>query len=75
MSAALSLYVRAGAGYALFFPSKLLPSGDILLFGGPGVEYFTHLRHFSVAFEVTASYLLSSGSFGFAVTPNLRYAF
>jgi hypothetical protein len=69
------IYARAGAGLALFSPKLLLPDSDILVFAGPGVEYYTRLRHFSVGIEVTGSYLVSSGSFGFAVSPNLRYAF
>lgn len=68
-------YVRGGAGAALFWPPQLLPRPDILVFGGPGVEYFTRLRHFSIGVELTGSFLLLSGSFGFALTPNLRYAF
>ena len=69
------LYVRAGAGVALFSPSQLLPAPDVLLFAGPGVVYHTRLRHFSVGLEVTGTMLVASGSLGFAVTPNLRYAF
>jgi len=69
------LYVRAGVGMALFSPRQLLPTPDILVFGGPGVEYYTRLRHFSIGVELTGSYLINSSSFGFAVTPNLRYAF
>jgi hypothetical protein len=69
------IYVRAGAGYALFRPKQLLPDPDILVFAGPGLEYYTRLRHFSVGIEVTGSFLVKSQSFGFAVTPNLRYAF
>jgi hypothetical protein len=69
------LYVRGGAGYASFSPKLLLPDSDILVFAGPGVEYYTRLRHFSVGIELTGSFLVSSGSFGFAVSPNLRYAF
>lgn len=69
------IYARAGAGYALFSPKQLLPDSDILVFAGPGVEYYTRLRHFSVGLELTGNYLVKSGSFGFAVTPNLRYAF
>ncbi|HZH02522.1 MAG TPA: adventurous gliding motility protein CglE [Myxococcaceae bacterium] len=68
-------YVRAGAGYALFRPKALLPDPDILVFAGPGVEYYTRLRHFSVGVEVTGSLLVSSSSFAVAVTPNLKYAF
>jgi hypothetical protein len=69
------IYARAGVGLAMFSPKLLLPDSDILIFVGPGVEYYTRLRHFSVGLEVTGSYLVSSGSIGFAVTPNLRYAF
>jgi hypothetical protein len=69
------LYVRAGAGVALFSPRALLPDPDVLLFAGPGVTYHTRLRHFSVGLEVTGTFLVASGSAGFAVTPNVRYAF
>jgi hypothetical protein len=69
------IYLRGGAGYAIFSPKLLLPDPDILVFAGPGVEYYTRLRHFSVGVEVTGSFLVQSQSFGFAVTPNLRYAF
>jgi hypothetical protein len=69
------IYARAGAGLAMFSPKLLLPDSDILVFAGPGVEYYTRLRHFSVGLEITGSYLVSSGSIGFAVSPNLRYAF
>jgi len=68
------LYLRGGAGYAKFYPTALL-APDALLFAGPGIEYFTRIRHFSIGFEVNGSYLLNSKTFGFALTPNLRYAF
>ncbi|WP_338265080.1 adventurous gliding motility protein CglE [Corallococcus caeni] len=69
------IYARAGVGYAMFSPKKLLPDSDILVFAGPGVEYYTRLRHFSVGLEVVGNYLASKGAFGFAVAPNIRYAF
>ena len=69
------VYLRAGAGYAMFFPRQLLPDADILVFGGPGVEYYTRLRHFSVGIELTGTFLVNSGAMGVSVTPNLRYAF
>ncbi|WP_224246228.1 adventurous gliding motility protein CglE [Hyalangium gracile] len=69
------IYARAGAGFAMFSPKLLLPDSDILVFAGPGVEYYTRLRHFSVGLEVTGSYLISSGTVGFALMPNLKYAF
>ena len=69
------IYLRAGAGYAKFYPTALLPRTDILLMGGPGIEYFTHIRHFSIGFEVAGSYLARAKTYGFAITPTLRYAF
>lgn len=69
------LYLRGGAGYTMFAPNNLLDRSDVLVFAGPGVEYYTRLRHFSVGFEVAGTYLMTSGAFGFAVMPNLRYAF
>jgi hypothetical protein len=71
----LWLYARGGGGLAMFSPSALLPTSDVFLFVGPGVEYFTRLRHFSVGLELTGSYLVGSGTLGFALTPNLRYSF
>jgi hypothetical protein len=67
-------YARGGIGYARFYPSALMLP-DALVFAGPGIEYFTRIRHFSIGFEVTGSYLLKSKTFGFALAPNLRYAF
>jgi hypothetical protein len=69
------IYVRGGAGFVLFSPKTLLPDPDVMAFGGAGVEYFTRLRHFSIGVEVDAAFLVASASLGFAITPNLRYAF
>lgn len=69
------LYVRAGAGFSLYSPKVLLPDPDVLVFGGAGVEYYTRLRHFSIGLELSGALLVPSSTFGFAVTPSLRYAF
>lgn len=69
------LYVRGGAGFALFSPKTLNLPSDVFVFAGPGVEYYTRLRHFSIGLEVTGSILVGTQSLGFAITPNLRYAF
>jgi hypothetical protein len=69
------IYLRGGAGYEMFFPKALLPNADVLTFAGPGLEYYTHLRHFSIGLEVAGSYLVKSGALGFWVAPNVRYAF
>lgn len=69
------IYARGQAGYTLWRPKALLPDADIQLGVGPGVEYFTRLRHFSVGLEVLGTYLLDSGTTGVLVLPNVRYAF
>lgn len=69
------LYVRVGAGYVLYQPKTLLPIPDVLVFAGPGVEYFTRLRHFSIGLEANFVFMALTQSFGFTVTPMLRYAF
>jgi opacity protein-like surface antigen len=71
----LWLYAKGGAGYVLFQPSSLLNYSDIFLFGGLGLDYFTHLRHFSIGIEADFSYFVTSSSPGIAVLPNVRYAF
>lgn len=69
------IYVRGGVGYVFFVPRALVPGSDVFISAGPGVEYFTRLRHFSVGLEATGHLLPSSGTLGFAISPNLRYAF
>ncbi|MBI3185604.1 MAG: adventurous gliding motility protein CglE [Myxococcales bacterium] len=69
------VYVRGGAGYGMFTPQPLIPDGEVLIFAGPGVEYYTRLRHFSINIEVTGLFLLPDASWGFALTPGIRYAF
>jgi hypothetical protein len=76
------LYVKAGAGWAFFQPSALFtitPATSsysaFYAFAGVGVQYYTHLRHFSIGLEVDASFLGKSNEWGFQVTPNIRYAF
>ena len=69
------IYIRLGAGYVLYQPKTLLPIPDVLIFAGPGVEYFTRLRHFSIGLEANFVVMALTQSFGFTITPMLRYAF
>jgi len=75
------LYFKAGAGVALFKPNALFSAdptsnyASILVSGGLGLQYYTRLRHFSVGVEIVGTYLGKPQSFGFAITPNLLYAF
>ncbi len=76
------LYVKAGAGWAFFQPQALFTPtpatssySAFYAFAGLGVQYYTHLRHFSIGLEVDGTYLGKSNEWGFMVTPNIRYAF
>jgi hypothetical protein len=69
------IYVRVGAGFTLYYPRALIPGFDVMIFAGPGVEYFTKLRHFSIGLEVTPIFQVITQAFGLAITPNLRFTF
>ena len=71
----LWLYLRAGAGYTLFWPQTAMTRGAPVLFAGVGAEYRTHLRHFAVGIEATPIFYPTLGLWSFAVTPNLQFAF
>jgi len=75
-------YVKAGVGWAFFEPSALFTAtpatssySSFYAFAGIGFQYYTHLRHFSIGVEVDGDFLGKSKSWGFVVTPNIRYAF
>ena len=71
------LYVRAAAGVAISRPVGVLDEDGFFVMGGPGVEYFTHLRHFSIGLEVNglATVVDSGTAVGAAVLPHLKYSF
>ncbi len=69
------IYVRAGAGYVFYQPHALVPGNDLMIFAGPGLEYHTKLRHFSIGLEADFIFMALTGSMGFQVVPTLRYAF
>lgn len=69
------LYLRLGAGALFTFPSALRPNMDVIAFGGPGVQYFTRLRHFAIGLDATFNFYVLTQSMGFAVTPFVKYAF
>ena len=70
----LFFFVRAGAGFSIVAPKNML-SNELLVFGGPGIEYFTHLRHFSVGLEADGSFGLSNKGLGVMLQPLVRYTF
>ena len=67
-------YVRAGAGYSILAPKGLLQN-ELLVFGGPGIEYYTHLRHFSIGIEADATYGLTNKDLAILIQPQVRYTF
>lgn len=69
------IYVRAGAGVVLFSPQSLLPNIDVLVTAGPGIEYHTRLRHFTIGLEANFNFLALTQTIGFSVFPTVKYAF
>lgn len=70
-------YARAGAGYALWFPSELAGGapGSVHTDASLGIEYYTKLRHLSAGLEVDFQALIAPFAFGFQVYPTLKYTF
>jgi hypothetical protein len=71
----LFVYLHARGGFARTYPEGLFGTTDVLVAGGPGVEYFTKLRHFSIGAAADAVYATKAGALGFAVYPTVRYTF
>ena len=76
------IFLRAGGAVTLYFPKTLLPNPnaggnalDILVYGGPGIEYYTRLRHFSIALEADFCFQILTQTIGINIMPTLRYAF
>ena len=71
----LFVYAHGRGSYTWTFPEGLFGKSDLLVAGGPGVEYFTKLRHFSVGAAVDAVYATKAKAFGYAIYPTVRYTF
>lgn len=71
----LYLYVHGRGGYARTYPEGLFGTDDLLVAGGPGIEYFTRLRHFSIALGADFVYATKASVAGFAIYPTIRYTF
>ena len=69
------VYVHGRGGYAKTYPEGLFGTNDVIAAGGPGVEYYTRLRHFSIALGADYVYATKAKASGFAVYPTLRYTF
>jgi hypothetical protein len=73
--ARLLAYLHARGGYALSRPEGLFGTDDIFVGGGPGIEYFTRLRHFSLGIAADYVRWIDTGANGYAVYPTVRYSF
>ena len=71
----LYVYVHGRAGYAVTSPDGLFGNSDVVVQGGPGVEYFTQLRHFSVGLGADFVRATKAGVNGFSIYPTVRYTF
>jgi hypothetical protein len=71
----LYVYVHGRAGYAVTYPEGLFGTKDLVVQAGPGVEYFTQLRHFSVGIGGDYVRATKAGVSGFALYPTVRYTF
>lgn len=69
------LYVHGRAAFARSYPSGLFGSDETYLAAGPGVEYFTQLRHFSVGLAVDAAYAVKAKAAGYSPYLTVRYTF
>lgn len=69
------VYLHGRAGYLRTYPDGLFGHSDVLLAGGPGIEYFTRLRHFSLGIGSDVVYVVKANAPGFSVVPSIRYAF
>jgi hypothetical protein len=69
------VYAHVRGGYARTTPEGLFGTSELVLAGGPGIEYFTKLRHFSVGAALDAVYATKAGAFGYALYPTVRYTF
>ena len=71
----LHLYLHARGGWLMTRPAGLFGNTDLFFAGGPGIEYDTQLRHFSVGLAVDGAYVAKAKAPGLAVTPTVRYTF
>lgn len=69
------VYLHARGGYAKTYPEGLFGTTDTIVAGGPGVEYYTKLRHFSIGLGGDVLYATKAKAAGFAVYPTVRYTF
>ncbi|MGI5864138.1 MAG: adventurous gliding motility protein CglE [Myxococcales bacterium] len=71
----LFINVHAGGGLGLMGPKNVYPSSDVVVMGGAGLQYFTHLRHFSIGLDADFLFGISNMGPGAMLSPYVRYTF
>ena len=71
----LFLDVHAGGGLGLMGPKGVYSGSDIVVLGGAGLQFFTHLRHFSIGLDADFLFGVANMGPGVMLAPNLRYTF
>ncbi|MFO0599144.1 MAG: adventurous gliding motility protein CglE [Myxococcaceae bacterium] len=69
------IYIRGGAGVTFYSPKQLLPNIDVLIVAGPGLEYYTRLRHFVIGVEANFAFAALTQTIGFQGLLTFKYAF
>jgi hypothetical protein len=69
------VYVHGRGGVARTYPEGLFGNSDFIVAGGPGLEYFTPLRHFSLGLAGDYVFATKAKAGGIAVYPTVRYTF
>ena len=71
----LLAYVHARGGWVMTHPEGLFGDTDLMFGGGPGIEYFAQLRHFSWWAQLDGLYVLDAATPGAALLTGVRYTF
>jgi hypothetical protein len=69
------VYVHGRGGVARTYPSGLFGTSEVIAAGGPGIEYYTRLRHFSVGLAADYVFAAKAKTSGYALYPTVRYTF
>ena len=71
----LRVNMRAGGGYARADNGVDVPEAGPAAFGGLGLEYYVHVRHFSVGLDLSVLAPLSPTRVFVSLAPLLKYTF
>ncbi len=71
----VDLVTSIGLGYANSDNAVENAKGGAAVFGGVGVEYYVHVRHFSVGVDISVLVPFSPFRLWIAATPQIKYTF